>query len=669
MGSETENYIGIFTTDADLVVRVWDAALERMTGILAESVVGKRLVEVIPDLDERSLLSRIERVLTQGTVEVLAPAFHRYLIRCSPQFESRRFPEMRQRVKIAPLAEGQTIRGLIVTIEDVTPRIERELDLADQLRSPDESIRLGAAHVIATGEEPLSAENSASVIAGLEDSSWRVRRSLVEGMTKRAAPDAIEALLRALREKHLDFGTVNGALQILREHEIDTSGSLIEFLRAEETDLRMHAALALGEHEELSAASALISALDDRDVNVRYHVIEALGKLRANEAVEPLMAIAESRDFFLSFAALDALSEIGDGSVVDRIVPLLGDELLGEAALRTIGRVGGPADIENVVQLLNDDGSAAHAVASAAIEIFSRYCGQGKEAGAIVDTAREAVDAAGLSRLSSALNSAKKNELPALIEFSGWFDDPKLREKLVDLLQDSETLERAASALAMQGANSVEVLIEELESDEPEIRRAVAKALGTIGDPRAVGPLSVLVEEGTTSDRRAALDALLELGGSDAVRLLKNLLTSEDPQVRESALRGLGRLGGREHADVIANRCKDPDERVRQAALELLPDVLGDAALPEIVEALRTGTPRVRAKAAQSLTRIAGGESVAALREALSDSDPWTRYFAVRGIGVLKDVDSAETLREMAESDPAEQVRVAARETLSELGV
>jgi HEAT repeat protein len=576
---------------------------------------------------------------------------------------------MRQRVKIAPLAEGQTIRGLIVTVEDVTPRMERELDLAEQLRSPDESVRLEAARTIATSEEPLSAESSDSVIAGLEDSSWRVRRSLVEGMTRRAAPEAIEALLRALREKHLDFGTVNGALQILREHEIDTSVSLIEFLKAEETDLRMHAALALGEHEELSAASPLISALNDPDVNVRYHVIEALGKLRAKEAVDPLLAVAESRDFFLSFAALDALAEIGDESVGSRIVPLLGDDLLREAALRTIGRVGGPADIGNVVELLNDDASLAPAVAAASVEIFSRHCGEKEVVRAIVDKARTVVSLASLARLGEMLATANKNDLPELIEFSGWFDDENLRAKLVDLLRDSEMRERAASALAMQGANSVEVLIEELGADEPEIREAVATALGRVGDPRAVEPLAKLLEDGTVSDRRSALHAMIELGGPEAVRLLENLLASEDPHGRELALRGLGRLGGREHADAIANSCKDPDERVRQAAIELLPEVIGDDAVPEIVESLRYGTPRIRAKAAQSLTRIGGSKALAALREALGDPDAWTRYFAVRGVGELRDTASAETLHGIAESDPAEQVRVAARETLNELGV
>jgi HEAT repeat protein len=287
----------------------------------------------------------------------------------------------------------------------------------------------------------------------------------------------------------------------------------------------------------------------------------------------------------------------------------------------------------------------------------------------MLDRARTTINDAGLLYLNEALDSVNKDDLPMLIELAGWFDDRNLRSKLVDLLQDSETRESAASALAMQGAGSVEALIGELESDDPDVRDVVAEALGKIGNPRAVEPLGELLEIGTPLNRRAAIDALVAIGGPEVAELLENFLTSDEPQIRELALRGLGRLAGREHTDAIVACCGDPDERVRQAALELLPNLAGNAALPRLADALKNDTPRVRAKAAQSLARVPGSGSVAALREALGDADAWTRYFAVRGIGALRDVSAAEKLRGMAEADPAEQVRVAAKETLIELGV
>ncbi len=71
----------------------------------------------MPDLEERRLLPRFERVLKDGVVEVLATAFHHYLIPCPPLTPSKRFDKMQQLVTIAPLREDGRIRGLIVTVE------------------------------------------------------------------------------------------------------------------------------------------------------------------------------------------------------------------------------------------------------------------------------------------------------------------------------------------------------------------------------------------------------------------------------------------------------------------------------------------------------------------------------------------------------------------------
>src|SRR5215213_5625553 len=101
--SQRENLIGIFTTDAKFIVQVWDAALEKMTGISAADARGKSVVETIPNLEARGLLARFRRVLEQGTVEVVAPAVHRFLSPCPPECPSKHCGEMRQRVTIAPL--------------------------------------------------------------------------------------------------------------------------------------------------------------------------------------------------------------------------------------------------------------------------------------------------------------------------------------------------------------------------------------------------------------------------------------------------------------------------------------------------------------------------------------------------------------------------------------
>src|SRR5215203_5266592 len=111
--------IGVFTTDLHLVVQVWDASLARLTRISEDSALGHALPTLVPDLEKRGLMNRFQRALNDGVVEVLAPAFHHYLIPCAPVTTSTNFETMQQRVTIAPLRDDESVGGLIVTVEDV----------------------------------------------------------------------------------------------------------------------------------------------------------------------------------------------------------------------------------------------------------------------------------------------------------------------------------------------------------------------------------------------------------------------------------------------------------------------------------------------------------------------------------------------------------------------
>lgn len=169
----TPGGVGVFTTDRELVVQSWDTWLEQHTAIPAAVVVGTRLTTLQPDLAARGLFQRFERVLEQGVVEVLAPAFHHYLLRCSPPQTSTHFDVMQQRVTIAPLRADERIMGTIVTIEDVTARLDRERDLAAQLTSSDSSQRFHAVQTLASNDE----HEPAVLASALGDEEWRVRRA------------------------------------------------------------------------------------------------------------------------------------------------------------------------------------------------------------------------------------------------------------------------------------------------------------------------------------------------------------------------------------------------------------------------------------------------------------------------------------------------------------
>ncbi|MEP7212311.1 MAG: HEAT repeat domain-containing protein [Acidobacteriota bacterium] len=685
--------VGVFTTDTEMIVRVWDAALQVMTGVSADAAVGRPLTEVISDLESRGLLATFELVLSEGTTEVLAPAFHKFLIRCPARRPNAYFNEVRQLVTISALREDEQIRGLAVVVEDVTERMI--LELAARLRDADDAVRLEAAKALSKGSDTITGEEAEPIINALADKNWRVRRKLVESLSRRSAPEVMTALLAAVREEHLDFGILNSALQILRASSVDTTETLIDFLKTGDADLRMQAALALGQHPGNAAAIAgLIDALDDENTNVRYHAIEGLGKLRAADAVEPLAVIAESRDPFLSFAALEALKEIGDVAVAPRVVPLLEDHFLSEAAVGTLGVTGGPETVDAIVGLLNDGGISASAATTALAALYDRY-DSSSDGEQIAERLRRAVRPGGISALLTAIDGSDAGS--ASVTIAGWIDDPNVREKLALLAADDETREAAVKALVSQGDAAVPYFVGMLYSHDPGVRRAAVRSLGKIGSEQSVGVLlnelrsdsenapaaaqalgmtgsiaafDGLIDALSAGDKalqRSAVNALKSLDNPEKENRLLDLNIDAEPNVREAVIRIIGGLNSEKSRSAILAGCTDPSEPVRIAAIEQLAVLDADDAIPVLAQSVKDDSPKVRAAAVQTLGKFESGESAAALRSALGDEDAWTRYFAVRSLAELNDVESRDEIRRLSESDDAEQVRAAAAEAMARL--
>src|SRR5678815_3312578 len=367
---QSGSVVGVFTTDSELRIKVWDNALVRFTGVSADSSRGKLIQELFPEVETRGLHQKLANVLRDGTVEVLAPAFHQYLIPCPPQAPSTRFDKMLQRTTIVPVVEDEVIVGVLVTIEDVTTRVERERELSELLNSNDAETRLRATEALAQSAE---IEDELGLLSAVGDSDWRVRKAAVQGLAQRSAPEAIQALLESLREDHGNLAVLNSALQVLSMVDIETLPTLLEFLRDDEPDLRMQAALAIGEQRDKRAVPALLEALNDSDPNVRFHVIEALGKLRDLAAVDPLATIAESGDFFLAFPALDALKQIGDSSITPRLIDLLSVPSLRQPVAEAIGELGDETVVEPLASILNAESTAALPVSTALTALYDRF--------------------------------------------------------------------------------------------------------------------------------------------------------------------------------------------------------------------------------------------------------------------------------------------------------
>jgi len=689
--NEGQKMLGILTTDCDLVIRSWDGWLAAASGITAEAARGRVLTELFPDLEARGIAARFRRVLDEGVVEVLAPAFHHYLIPCPPQAPSPYFDRMQQRTTIAPLRQDEKIIGVLVTVEDVTERRSREKELAAELKRPEEERRLRAAEGLAASDD------SGQLVAVLGDESWRVRRAAVDALARRTPQETIKDLLRSLREEHNNLSILNSALQILSLSDLDTLTPLTDFLQDPDVELRTYAALLLGEKHDNRAAPALMKALDDPDVNVRYHAVEALGKLRAAEAVDALLAVAETRDFFLSFPALDALGRIGDARAAERIVPLLEDPLLCPAAADALGHIGEGDVIAPLAELLNKHETPATVIAQALTVIYERYERRYREGGHIADSARAAIGAAGAQRLIDAIQDAGVDELRPLAVVMGWLEGPAVERAMTRLLGNPALRKEVVEALSRYGNRVVELIIEQLGMDDLETRKAAIIALGRIGDARAVPALTeiltdddelVIIAAGALAKigdrqafdaligllghanatiRQAAVGALNSIGHPEMGARMEAFLVDPDPLIRESAVRIAGYFGYEQCHELLLARTGDGDENVRRTAVEHLPYLEHEQVVPVLGRALREDTPRVRAAAARALSQLDDPGAAAALLQALADTDPWVRYFAARSVGRHGNYEAIATLTRMAKEDTAGHVRIAAVKAIGEI--
>ncbi len=684
--------IGILTTDRDLVVQSWDDWLAAVTSITAETASGRPLGEFAPHVEERRFLARIEETLTSGAVQVLSPAFHPSLLPCPPRTPSLHFTEMQQRITIGPLLEGGRISGLLITIQDVTAQLEAERELAAGLASGDPDIRRAAADSIAAAQR-LEAFAPFSPALGSDD--WRVRGDAVRGLAAAADHDLLRALLATLQREHRHFGTLSSALKLLAVTDVDVTGPLAELLQDPDADLRIQAALALGEQHQPAAAPPLLRALEDPDPNVRFHAIEALGRLRAESAIEPLLAIVESRDFFFTFAALEALGLIQDSRVAPRLVALLEDEDLREGVTHALSQIGDEHVVAPLVTALNRTQNAGAAVARALAAITDRLVAEGHDDLDVAATVRDTLSSTGRTHLLAAAASAPADAQPAIAKVLAWTPGDDAVQALRRLAEMPVARAAAVEALVRHGEAAVDPFVEMLGSDDAELRATAIGALGRLGSQRATGPLVERLQH----DAQTAIAACGALARIADVEAFEPLLDTGRPH-RPCRPAGGDRRAQFDRSPRDARACdQSADGRTTRwcanppFALQATSDIRRhcrwlsprqQTRSKRFVSRHSSTSPFSRAiKCSGSLAphcaprrRAPGRPARARWREskprrrssllsgALQDEDQWVRYYAARALAEHRSGPAVPRLVELAESDPSVPVRIAALDAL-----
>lgn len=389
----------------------------------------------------------------------------------------------------------------------------------------------------------------------------------------------------------------------------------VELTLERDADLfvRTQALLSLGFSESPTAMETLLRVFRDgsQSAELRTYAITSLGLLASTPSVDVLRSALAEKELAgvnnqLRDAVLYAAGVCADPSLGDALRALTATHFYGrEPDVRALtafalGRLGDSASVPTLLELLKDSDNQTRRSAATAIEALR----------APLDKAQVEFL---LSRLKDENDSGTRH---TLLRALGRTHSDAGRAYLHGALTSSRTDDRphVAMALAIDAhfSNSAPLLAALKDEHEASQAGALAVALGLLGSPDAVAPLSARMLEAKDPLLQANLQLALGLldPGEPAIatRCEELARDSADVEVVRCAVIALGLLGERSRLARLAAEAPKVNGIVHRAALVFALGIAGDRHVIEPLAAIATDYSQpiyVRAYALQALGEVA----------------------------------------------------------------
>ncbi len=393
---------------------------------------------------------------------------------------------------------------------------------------------------------------------------------------------------------------------------------LLTWSRREDPIERRYALIALARIGAPRAIPRMMEALADKDDRVREAAVEGLGYLRAKEATPALIELlAAENPAKIRQSALWSLGLIGGSNATEALLAIWPDAPVPERALllKALGKRRDPVSAPLLTRIANGPDALSLDAARALVRIEGT---QASDAMLAVCTAAVNLDA-GLAVSGELVRRGDPRAVPCVLK---WLkEEIDLRHRLSPLAEEilqtlphdaarsaAESLEAlardiAAPALAHKvraAAESVRLVNELgpeidpwlnlLESGTPHEVELAINQLGSLGDPRAVGPLRRLFGQIEASRAHLIPAALGRIKSERATPFLISLLTDDLYRVptlrraREEAAAALARCSGQEHVARALREAFLAERGTLFVPLMSLAKIRGKAAIPELLE-------------------------------------------------------------------------------------
>lgn len=235
-----------------------------------------------------------------------------------------------------------------------------------------------------------------------------------------------------------------------------------------------------------------------------------------------------------------------------------------------------------------------------------------------------------------------------------------------DLRRMDAWFDALVRALVEIGPPAVESLLVALKDRQWTMREQVARALGEIGDERAVEPLLEALHGPDLPVLMAVVERLQRIDTS-AVEPLLTVLEDRMPYTRVIAAQAQQRVGDLRAADLVDSALKNEYWTMLIAASEALVTWGNPRTCDLLMAALKDKYWSMLYAMATALIKIDGGEAFESLSSALHDGDVVLRRVAAETLGQWGDARAIEPL-EAALGDEEEAVRTTAQMALDRMG-
>lgn len=467
-------------------------------------------------------------------------------------------------------------------------------------------------------------------------------------------------------------------------------------------ELRVAALVAAGRLGDPRVIPHLLKLVSHREVALRQAAVWALGRTGDPRAVPPLLTALDDTRGSVSALACLGLGHLGDKKALVAVAALVrkpgAPSEARTACAYALGVAGNPQFVPELIATVaegNDDlqRKAAWALGRigdgrALAPLLKAYWSK-KEglreviAWALVQTSRGTPDTTPLAEEDVALDGGKLDyraliqglvaDLPAvpLAPTLVKGHAAEIADGIVEALgRHRDLVVRVLGDLdAREEGLGLGLLTAGLGAAAPADRDAVADVLAKIAV--AVGPsLEKLCDHRDPEIRRLAVAVLAKTKLPAAIVRVTKAIADDDAAVRIGAMASAGRWvrvngqsaqGTEALAAAVAQRLGAESWQERVAAARSLGALGAAAPTAPLTKALEDPSGFVREAAAQALGALKRGDAVEPLLRVTTDEVPEVRLAAVQALIAIGDPKAKKRLDELAEKDPDERVRRAAK--------